>query len=85
MSFLTSPILDLLAKGFAVLLVANEVRGIILTAPVFYGLYQAGGTLMAIWMAICSLGGIALSVVVPLFAARKLKKLAIRARHAESH
>lgn len=85
MSFLTSSLLDLLAKGFAVLLVANEVRGIILTAPVFYGLYQAGGTLMAIWMAICSLGGIALSVVVPLFAAKKLKRLAIRYKHAEAN
>lgn len=84
MSFLTSPVLDLLAKAFAVLLVANEIRGIILTAPVFYGLYQAGGTLMAIWMAICSLGGIALSVVVPLFAAKKFKRFAARAQVAKS-
>ena len=84
MSFLTSPLFDMFTKAFAVLLVANEVRGIVLTAPVFYGLYQAGGTLMAIWMAICSLGGIALSVVVPLFAAKKLKRMAARARCAES-
>ena len=84
MSFLTSPVIDMLAKAFAVLLVANEIRGIILTAPVFYGLYQAGGSLMAIWMAICSLGGIALSVVVPLFAAKKVKRLAERKRLAES-
>lgn len=75
MSIMASTSLDLLGKAFATVLVANEIRGIILTAPVFYGLYQAGGTLMAIWMAICSLGGIALSVVVPLFAAKKLKKL----------
>jgi len=85
MSFLTSPLLDVIAKAFAVLLVANEIRGIILTAPVFYGLYQAGGSLMAIWMAICSLGGIALSVVVPLFAAKKLKRFAIRTKPVENH
>lgn len=84
MSFLTSPLLDILARLFAVFLVANEIRGIILTAPVFYGLYQAGGSLMAIWMAICSLGGIALSVVVPLFAAKKIKRLAVHAKGIES-
>ena len=43
-----------------------------LAAPVLYGMYQAGGTLMAIWLGICSLAGIALSVVGPLFIARKL-------------
>ena len=63
-------------KGFAV--VANEVRGLILTAPVFYGIYQAGGTLAAIWLGVCSLGGIALSVIVPLFAARRIKALVAR-------
>jgi hypothetical protein len=61
-----------------ILIVANEVRGLILTAPVFYGIYQAGGTLAAIWIGVCSLGGIALSVVVPLFAARRLKVLLAR-------
>ena len=39
-------------------------------------MYQAGGTLMAIWLGICSLGGIALSVIVPLIAAKKIKKFA---------
>lgn len=61
------------------LLVVNEVRGLILAAPVLYGMYQAGGTLMAIWIGFCSLAGIALSVVVPLFAAKKLKPLMARA------
>lgn len=83
MSPIVSSLIDLFAKGFALLLVANEIRGIILTAPVFYGLYQAGGTLMAIWMAICSLGGIALSVIVPLFAAKRLRKLANRIAPAQ--
>jgi len=55
------------------LLVANEIRGFILAGPVLYGLYQAGGTAMAIWLAFCSLAGIALSVFVPLLIARKFK------------
>ena len=55
------------------MLVANEVRGFVLAAPILYGMYQAGGTLMAIWLGICSLAGIALTVVGPLFVARKLK------------
>ena len=58
----------------AVLLVANEVRGLILAAPILYGMYQAGGSWMAIWLGICSLGGIALSVAVPVFAASRLQK-----------
>jgi hypothetical protein len=52
----------------------NEIRGLIMAGPVLYALYQSGGTLMAIWMAICAFGGIALSVLVPLWAARKFEK-----------
>jgi hypothetical protein len=63
-------------KAGAVLLVFNEIRGLILAAPVLYGMYQAGGSLMAIWVGFCSLAGIALSVVIPLFAAARVKKLA---------
>ena len=66
-------IAGLLVKAGLALLLANEVRGLVLAAPVLYGMYQAGGTLMAIWLGICSLAGIALSVVGPLFIARKLK------------
>ena len=58
--------------GFAAL-VANEIRGLILAAPVLYGLYQAGGTAMALGLAFCSLAGIAISVFAPLFVARKFK------------
>jgi hypothetical protein len=66
-------IVRLLVKlGFG-LLVANEVRGVILAGPVLYGMYQAGGTAMAMWLAFCSLAGIALSVFGPLFVARKFK------------
>jgi hypothetical protein len=75
MNFTISTLIDLAARAGAVLLVANEIRGILLTAPVFYGLYTAGGTAMAIWLAFCSLSGIALSVIVPLFMARRVQKL----------
>ena len=68
----------LLKVGF-VALVANEVRGLILAAPVLYGMYAAGGTWMALWLGFCSLAGIALSVVVPVYAARKLKLIPARA------
>jgi hypothetical protein len=66
-------IVRLLVKAGLGALVANEVRGLILAGPVLYGMYQAGGTAMAAWLAVCSLAGIALSVFAPLFVARKFK------------
>ena len=63
----------LLVKAGIGLLVANEVRGLILAGPVIYGMYEAGGAAMAVWLGFCSLAGIALSVVGPLFVARKFK------------
>lgn len=60
-------------KSVIVAFAANEVRGLILAGPVLYGMYQAGGTLMAIWLGFCSLGGIALSVLVPIFVERRFK------------
>lgn len=70
---LVSALPRLLVKAGLALLVANEVRGFVLAAPVLYAMYEAGGTAMAIWLGICSLAGIALTVIVPLFVARKLK------------
>lgn len=61
----------LLALGWLAL-VANEIRGLVLAVPVIVGLIEAGGTLMAWWIAICSLGGIALSV--PVWAWKKWRK-----------
>jgi hypothetical protein len=66
-------IIRLLVKAGLAALVANEVRGLILAGPVLYGMYEAGGTAMAIWLAFCSLAGIAISVFGPLFVARKFK------------
>ena len=68
----------LLLKVGIVAFVANEVRGFILAVPVLYGMYLSGGTLMALWIGFCSLAGIFLSVVAPLFLARKFKLIPIR-------
>lgn len=73
-----SVLLGLLVKASVVLVVVNEIRGLVLTAPVLYGMYQAGGTVMAVWLGFCSLAGLALSVVVPLFVVNRLK--AVQAR-----
>lgn len=72
MSDTVSLIVRLALKGGVVLLAANEIRGFILAAPVLYGIYEAGGTWAAVWIGVCSLGGIALSVLVPVIVARKL-------------
>ena len=68
-------LLAALLKVGAVAMIFNEVRGLVLAAPVLYGMWASGGTAMAIWLGICALGGIALSVIVPLFAYRKLDNL----------
>jgi len=63
--------LSALLKVGAFAFILNEVRGLVLAAPVIYGLYLSGGTPMAIYIAACSLGGIALSVIVPIIAMKK--------------
>jgi hypothetical protein len=68
-----SAFVSLVMRVGAVVFVANEVRGLVLAGPVLYAMYQAGGTLMAIWTAICSLVGIALSVAMPMVAAKRLR------------
>ena len=73
MSASISTLVGLLAKAGLALLLANEVRGVAVAAPVLYGMYEAGGTLMAVWLGICSLAGIALTVIGPLFVARRFK------------
>ena len=73
MVILPQSIVQLIVKAGLGLLVVNEVRGLVLAAPVLFGMYKAGGTAMAIWLAFCSLAGITLSVVGPLFVAKKLK------------
>ena len=75
MSQIISVLAGPLFKSVAIVLVANEIRGFVMAAPVLYGIYLAGGTLMAIWIGFCSLAGIGLSVVVPLALSRKFKLL----------
>ena len=74
MAELFSTLVGLIVKAGVVVLVANEVRGLVLAAPVLYGMYEAGGTLMAIWIGFCSLVGIFLSVAAPLFVGKKLMR-----------
>jgi len=69
-----STLIGTLLKAGAVLFVLNEIRGVVLALPVLWGMYQAGGTLMAIWLGFSSLAGIALSVLIPAIAANKLRK-----------
>jgi hypothetical protein len=61
-------------KAGAFLFVVNEIRGLILAAPVLYAIYEGGGSWMALWIGFCSLCGIALSVAVPLLAAKRLRR-----------
>lgn len=68
-----NPFVRWLLKAGIVVLVLNEVRGSILAAPILYGIYAAGGTWTAMWVGFCSLAGIALSVIAPLFVFRKFK------------
>jgi hypothetical protein len=62
----------ILGAGLAI----NEIRGLIMAGPVLYALWISGGTKTAIIVALSSLGGIALSVIVPLYAARRIKAYA---------
>lgn len=73
MIVLAKQLLALALKASAVLLAVNEIRGLLLAGPVLYAMYEAGGTLMALWLGFCSLAGIVLSMVVPLFLAKRLQ------------
>jgi hypothetical protein len=72
MSATFASLADLLLKSAFVLFMLNELRGVVLAVPILYGMYQAGGTLMAIWLGLSSLGGVLVSVLVPIMAERKL-------------
>lgn len=73
--------LSAILKIGAVAFILNEVRGLVLAAPVLYGLYLSGGTPMAIYIAACSLGGIALSVIVPIIVVKRADRF-LKARVA---
>lgn len=74
-----SSLLGHLLRAGGVLLVLNEIRGLIMAGPVLWALIQAGGTFAAIYTAVCSLLGILASVLVPLFGIKRLDKWRKRA------
>jgi hypothetical protein len=76
---LVSTLTRLLLKVGIVAFLANEVRGLVLAGPVLYAMYRAGGTWMAVWLGFCALAGIAISVLAPIWVARKFKLLPLRA------
>ena len=77
-----SSLLGHLLRAGGVLLILNEIRGLVMAGPVLWALIQAGGTLAAIYTAVCSLLGIVASVLVPLFGLRKLERLRLRSAAA---
>lgn len=66
-----SSFVGLIFNAGAFLLIANEIRGLILAVPVLYGIVESGGTWIALWVGFCSLAGIALSMIVPAVVARR--------------
>lgn len=75
MSATLTSFLGIFMKLGFVAFICNEVRGVILAVPVLYAMYQSGGSAMAIWLGFCSLAGIALSVIVPIIAAKKVQRM----------
>ena len=69
-------LLSILAYVIGAGALINEIRGLIMAGPVLYAMWATGGTWMALWLGFCSLMGIALSVIVPMWAARKIKAYA---------
>jgi len=67
--------LSFIARAAWALFILNEIRGVILAVPVMWAMYEAGGSLMALWLGFCTLAGIVLSVVVPWIVARRLRLL----------
>ena len=79
MSHFFSSLGAVLLKVGVVALLINEVRGVMLAGPLLYAMYRTGGTWMAMWLGFCALAGIAISAGAPLFVARKLNLIPIRA------
>ena len=73
-----------LVKVGWLIIAANEIRGLVMAVPVFYSLWLSGGTWMAIYLAACSLAGIAVTVAVPWFVMRRLASRTARPYAASS-
>jgi hypothetical protein len=70
----TKPWLRRLLQIGAVALVLNEIRGLIAAGPVLYALWLSGSDKLALVAAASSLGGIALTVVIPALLVRRAKR-----------
>lgn len=55
------------------LLILNEIRGAVMTAPVLLALWRTGNSAMDVVLAVSIIAGIAISVIVPVVAARRLQ------------
>ena len=64
----------------ALCFVCNEARAAVFTVPVLYTLWRNGGTAMQVWLAFCTVAGIALSVLVPMWGANWVAQLRQKAR-----
>lgn len=73
-----------LAKTGVFLVIANEVRGLIMAGPLFYTLLESGGSRVAVVVGISYLLGLLLSVVLPLFLLRKCGQR-VRSRPLGAH
>jgi len=49
----------------------RNIAGLIATIPIFTAMIHAGGTPMAIWIAACSVAGVALNIGVPWLVYRR--------------
>lgn len=59
-------------------IMANEIRGIVIAAPILYGMFVYGETWMQWWVGICMLIGIFLSVVIPTWVLRWIERRFIK-------
>lgn len=68
------PLLTIAARLFIVGWAIRNVLGLIAVIPIFAKMIELGGAPMAVWLAFCSVVGLALNILIPAFAYAKLKK-----------
>ncbi|WP_133305292.1 hypothetical protein [Tsuneonella suprasediminis] len=73
MNVATASKLKKLVTVGGLLLVLNEIRGIVMAAPVFWTLFQTGNSEVDAVAAIAMLMGILLSVIVPIVLAKRAR------------
>ena len=54
----------------AVIMVVNEIRGALLAVPALFMMWKTAGAAMSLWLALCTVAGVALSVLVSRWGAR---------------